>query len=77
MQKKFANRYAKLFGVFLKHQKDIERVTFWNVTDKESWLNNFPVRGRTNYPLLFDRDGNPKPAFDAVIQSVKKFRQEE
>ena len=73
MQKKLANRYAELFGVFLKHHKDISRVTFWNVTDKESWLNNFPVRGRTNYPLLFDRDGKAKPAFDAVIKSAGMF----
>ncbi len=73
MQKKLADRYAELFGVFLKHHKTIDRITFWNVTDKESWLNNFPVRGRTNYPLLFDRDGKTKSAFDAVIQTVKDF----
>lgn len=73
MQKKLANRYAELFGVFLKHCKDITRITFWNVTDKESWLNDFPVRGRTNYPLLFDREGKSKPAFAAVIDSAKKF----
>jgi len=39
------------------------------VTDRDSWLNNWPVRGRTNYPLLFDRDGRPKPAFAAVVQA--------
>jgi endo-1,4-beta-xylanase len=43
------------------------RVTFWNVSDGDSWLNNWPMQGRTNYPLLFDRNGQPKPAFDAVI----------
>jgi endo-1,4-beta-xylanase len=43
-------------------------VTFWNVTDGDSWLNDWPVRGRTSYPLLFDRDAKPKPAFDAVIR---------
>jgi endo-1,4-beta-xylanase len=74
MQQKLAARYAELFAVYLKHHEKIDRVTFWNVTDKESWLNNFPVRGRTNYPLLFDREGETKPAFDAVIESAKKFR---
>lgn len=74
LQKKLANRYADLFGVFLKHHKHISRITFWNVTDKESWLNNFPVRGRTNYPLLFDRNGKTKPAFDEVIKTAKNFR---
>lgn len=73
MQKKLADRYAGLFSVFLKHRKDITRITFWNVTDGDSWLNNFPVHGRTNYPLLFDRSGKSKLAFDAVIQSVQKI----
>ena len=71
LQQALAKRYADLFGVFLKHRVDLARVTFWGVTDASSWLNNWPVRGRTNYPLLFDRDGRPKPAFDAVIKSVR------
>ncbi|HEY8562385.1 MAG TPA: endo-1,4-beta-xylanase [Pyrinomonadaceae bacterium] len=74
IQEKLADRYAELFAVYLKHHQNIDRITFWNVTDKESWLNNFPVRGRTNHPLLFDRQGDPKPAFDAVIGSVRIFR---
>lgn len=65
-----AKRYAELFGVFLRHRDVITRVTFWGVTDADSWRNNFPVRGRTNYPLLFDRQGKPKPAFDAVIRAA-------
>jgi endo-1,4-beta-xylanase len=75
LQKRLADRYAELFAVYLKHHQNIDRITFWNVTDKESWLNNFPVRGRTNYPLLFDREGKTKPAFNAVIGSVKTDRQ--
>jgi len=67
MQRKLAKRYADLFGLFLKHSDKIEKVTFWGVTDRHSWLNNWPIKGRTNYPLLFDREGRPKPAFDAVI----------
>ncbi len=67
VQQALARRYAELFGVFLKHRDVIDRVTFWNVTDRESWLNDWPVRGRTSYPLLFDRRGRPKPAFDAVV----------
>jgi endo-1,4-beta-xylanase len=71
MQQKLADRYTEFFTVFVKHSKTVERVTFWGVTDQTSWLNGFPVRGRTNYPLLFDRDGKPKPAFNAVIQAAK------
>lgn len=70
IQQKLAQRYADLFSVFLKHRDVVTRVTFWGVTDADSWLNFFPVRGRTNYPLLFDRQGRPKPAYNAVIQTV-------
>jgi endo-1,4-beta-xylanase len=65
-----AKRYADLFAVFVKHSDKIDRVTFWGVTDGDSWLNNWPIRGRTNYPLLFDRTGKPKPAFSAVIKTA-------
>jgi endo-1,4-beta-xylanase len=72
MQQALAKRYAELFAVFVQHRDVIRRVTFWGVTDGDSWLNNFPTRGRTNYPLLFDREGKPKPAFDAALQQAKK-----
>ncbi|HTY86179.1 MAG TPA: endo-1,4-beta-xylanase [Candidatus Acidoferrum sp.] len=62
-----AKRYVDLFGVFVKHRDVVSLVTFWGVTDGDSWLN----WGRVNHPLLFDRDGRPKPAFDAVIQTAK------
>jgi endo-1,4-beta-xylanase len=65
-----AQRYADLFRVYLKHRDVIERVTFWGVADGDSWLNNWPIKGRTNYPLLFDRAGQPKPAFEALIEKV-------
>lgn len=68
VEKELAARYADLFRVYLKHRNAVERVTFWNLTDRDSWLNNFPVRGRTNYPLLFGRDDKPKPAFYSVLQ---------
>ena len=66
-QQVLAKRYAELFGVYYKNRGTITRVTFWGVTDGDSWLNNWPVPGRTNFPLLFDRKGAAKPAFDAVI----------
>ena len=72
VQQALADRYASLFGVFLKHRDVITRITFWNVTDGNSWKNNWPVRGRKNYPLLFDREGKPKPAFDAVIKVAQQ-----
>lgn len=68
MQKAVAKRYAELFSTYVKHSKVVDRVTFWGVTDGDSWLNNWPVKGRTSYPLIFDRAGKPKPAYSSVIE---------
>jgi endo-1,4-beta-xylanase len=73
VQQQLANDYASLFNLFLKHKDKITRVTFWGVDDGQSWLNDWPVRGRTNYPLLFDRQFKPKPAFYKVIDAKKNF----
>jgi endo-1,4-beta-xylanase len=72
VQAALAQRYADLFGVYLKYQDAITRVTFWGVTDRQSWLNGFPLPGRTNHPLLFDRAGRPKPALEAVLRAARK-----
>ena len=56
-------RYQSLFQLFRKHSDKISRVTFWGLQDGSSWLNNWPVRGRTNFPLLFDRNKRLKPGF--------------
>jgi endo-1,4-beta-xylanase len=66
--KRQADQYAKLFTIFHKHRDVITRVAFWGIDDAHTWLNNWPTRGRHNHPLLFDRNGAPKPAFDAVIK---------
>jgi endo-1,4-beta-xylanase len=71
VQQQLTNRYADLFAVFWKHRDVVNRVTFWGTTDKTSWLNNWPIRGRTSYPLLFDREGKPKPAFYAVLKAAQ------
>lgn len=69
-----ADRYAALFRLFRKHRDDIQRVTFWGTTDRYSWKNNFPVRGRTDHPLLFDREGNYKPAFWAIVEAGQESK---
>lgn len=70
-QRDQARRYAELFSVFRKHRDKLGRVTFWGVHDGQSWRNYWPVNGRTEYPLLFDRRCQPKPAFDAVIKVAR------
>ena len=64
---KLTKRYEDIFKLFLKHKDSMERVTFWGISDDLSWKNNFPVRGRTNYPMLFDRQHKPKNAYWAVV----------
>lgn len=65
------NRMKEVFNLFLKHADKITRVTAWGVTDKESWKNDFPVKGRTDYPLLFDRNYEPKAFVKELINQSK------
>lgn len=64
-------RMMQYFQLFLAHADDITRVTLWGVTDAGSWKNNFPVRGRTDYPLLFDRQYQPKAVVQQIIETVR------
>ena len=63
-----AKRYEDIFKLFKKHSDKISRVTFWGVNDGNSWLNNWPIENRTNYPLLFDRNYEPKAAYYSVME---------
>jgi len=69
IQNKLARRYAEIMNVVIA-QPAVTLVGFWGTHDGRSWLNNFPVKGRTNHPLLFDRQLQPKPAFQAVLQEL-------
>jgi GH35 family endo-1,4-beta-xylanase len=65
IERKQIEQYVALFKLFDEYSDLIERVSFWNLHDGQSWLNYFPWR-RVNHPLLFDRDRRLKPVFDAV-----------
>lgn len=67
IDEKLAKAYESLFKILLKHRDKIDRVTFWGVSDDASWLNDFPINGRTNYPLLFDRKHQPKAAYFRLL----------
>lgn len=60
--------YKMFFELFRKYKDNISGITFWNISDRGSWLDNFPVRGRKDYPLLFDKDLKPKKAFWSVVK---------
>ena len=64
---KQATQYKMIFDTFRKHKGTLTGVTFWNVSDKTTWLDNFPVPGRKDYPLLFDAEYKPKAAFKEVV----------
>jgi endo-1,4-beta-xylanase len=66
--RQLADRYEELFRIFYGRRAKIDRVTFWGVHDGMSWKNDYPVPGRTNYPLLYGRDGRPKPALDRLLR---------
>lgn len=72
VQKAWNNRVKEMFALFLKYHDIVDRVTVWGLSDKASWKNNFPMRGRTDYPVLFDRDGQPKEVIKDMIKMAKK-----
>ncbi len=62
-----ADRYEQLFSLFRRYGDAITNVTFWGIADDDTWLNNFPVRGRKNWPTLFDDQHQPKDSFWRVV----------
>ena len=67
VQKLLTNRYKELFKIFYSKKDKIARVTFWGVHDGMSWKNDYPIPGRINYPLVWNRSRQPKPALNAVL----------
>ncbi|TWH08925.1 MULTISPECIES: endo-1,4-beta-xylanase [Pseudoxanthomonas] len=68
VQRQLADRYAELFALFHRKRDKLARVAVWGIADDMSWKNGYPIPGRTNYPLLFDRQRQPKPALEAVLR---------
>ena len=66
VQKQLADRYIEVFSLFLKY--NVKRITFWAVHDGQSWRSYMPIRGRTDHPMLFDRQCKPKQAFYAIVK---------
>jgi len=73
IQVQLTKRYETLFTIFYKRRSKIDRVTLWGIHDGMSWKNDYPIPGRTNYPLLWSRDKQPKPALNAVLNVPGKM----
>jgi len=67
LEKKQDEKYAEVFKVFREYKSVVSGVTFWNISDKHTWLDDYPVAGRKNYPLLFDQQLRPKKAYWSVV----------
>ena len=67
VQQLLTKRYEELFTIFYNRKEKLDRVTLWGVHDGMNWKNDYPVPGRTNYPSLWDRQRQPKPALNAVL----------
>lgn len=73
MALRWDKKMLDFFKMFLKHKDCMERVTMWGLNDGESWKNNWPIPGRTDFPLLFDRNDNPKPVVKQIIDIAKHY----
>jgi endo-1,4-beta-xylanase len=67
LEQKQTVAYGRFFIAFRNYKSNITGVTFWGLADDNTWLDNFPVTGRKNYPLLFDGNLDPKPAYFEII----------
>jgi endo-1,4-beta-xylanase len=71
VQLQLAKRYAEFFSIFYKKRDKISRVSMWGIDDGSNWKNSYPIPGRTNYPLLWDRQRKPKLALSYVLSVPK------
>lgn len=74
IQQKWNKRVLDMFGLFLKYNDVVDRVTVWGLNDAGTWLNGFPIRGRKDYPVLFDRKNNSKSVVDDMIIMANKYK---
>jgi endo-1,4-beta-xylanase len=75
VQQKWNKRVLDMFGLFLKYYDVVDRVTVWGLNDAVSWLNNFPIHGRKDYPVLFDRNNQRKSVVDEMIKMAKNYKE--
>ncbi len=76
VQQKWNKRVLDMFGLFLKYNDVVDRVTVWGLNDTLTWLNDFPIRGRKDYPVLFDRNNQPKSVVAEMIKMAEKYMSE-
>jgi endo-1,4-beta-xylanase len=68
LDEELAAKYKEAFGILRSRKDKITGVTFWGLADNNTWLSKYVVKGRTDYPLLFDKEYNPKKAYYAIME---------
>ena len=76
ISRQWNERMSGFLNLFIKHSDIVSRVTAWGVSDGDSWKNDFPVRGRKDYALLFDRDYQPKDFIKDLLKKEETFSSE-
>jgi endo-1,4-beta-xylanase len=74
VQQEWNQRILDMFGLFLQYSDDVDRVTMWGLTDNTTWLNNFPIRGRKDYPVLYDRNNQRKSIVEEMIRMAETYK---
>lgn len=74
MEANYTSHYENIFKIYLAHADKISRVTLWGVNDAQSWRNNWPMQGRTDYPLLIDRNNRLKPVAHSLIKMAAEYK---
>ncbi len=62
--------YHNIFSVFREYKELVTSVTFWGISDRYTWKDNFPVRGRKDWPMLFDMKGEKKSSFEKIVDFI-------
>ncbi len=68
MQQIIDQRWLSIFEVLNNNADAVSRVTLWGLHDNQTWRNNWPIKGRKDYPVLFDRQYQPKPVVSKIIE---------
>lgn len=74
MEAQFDGFWLGFFSMLLTHHESIQRVNFWCLNDANSWRNDFPIRGRMDYATLFDRNSQPKPVIQKLIDLAAEYK---
>ena len=68
IQEKADQFWIDFFTMLMRNKEHVLRINFWCLNDENSWRNDWPVKGRTEYATLFDRQSRPKTTVDKLIR---------